>query len=312
MAEQIRCGDRELGQMLRRQRLPALTVPGQPVDGQDLGGRGRAVAVHMQDIGHAVDVRGMRMACVRRPDSGCVHLRLPDLSDPRGVMPTCPHHTPPPAAHSMPAGARGMVRVLGGPGTGKTTLLVQTAAAHIAAGGRSGIGSAADRFGAAGHPGARRDHRRAVALRPPRRGARTAGAHRALLRVRGAASGRAAQRRPAAAAHHQRRAGRHHPRTARRRPRGRRNAPRSPGRRSCGRRFPPSASPPNCAICWPAAPNAAWTPSRCSASAGCPAVPNGWPPASSRRPTSRSCCCVPRSAWRPRRRRCRRWARPNS
>ena len=35
----------------------------------------------------------------------------------------------------MPAGARGMVRVLGGPGTGKSSLLVRTAAEHIAAGG---------------------------------------------------------------------------------------------------------------------------------------------------------------------------------
>ena len=34
----------------------------------------------------------------------------------------------------MPAGARGVVRVVGGPGTGKSTLLIQTAALHIADG----------------------------------------------------------------------------------------------------------------------------------------------------------------------------------
>lgn len=39
-----------------------------------------------------------------------------------------------PAGALTEPGARGVVRVLGGPGTGKSTLLVQTAAAHIAAG----------------------------------------------------------------------------------------------------------------------------------------------------------------------------------
>ena len=38
MAEQVWCGDREFGQMPRGQGLPALPVPGQAVDGQDLGG----------------------------------------------------------------------------------------------------------------------------------------------------------------------------------------------------------------------------------------------------------------------------------
>jgi superfamily I DNA/RNA helicase/RecB family exonuclease len=44
-----------------------------------------------------------------------------------------PHIAPPPTALTEP-GACGLVRVLGGPGTGKSTLLVHTAAAHIAAG----------------------------------------------------------------------------------------------------------------------------------------------------------------------------------
>src|SRR6202022_4908140 len=33
---------------------------------------------------------------------------------------------------------RGLIRLIGGPGTGKTSLLVDAAAAHIAAGGRTG------------------------------------------------------------------------------------------------------------------------------------------------------------------------------
>ena len=46
-------------------------------------GRGRAVAVHMQDIGHAVDAARCRPGSIGA-----------DLSDPRGVMPACPHRTP--------------------------------------------------------------------------------------------------------------------------------------------------------------------------------------------------------------------------
>ena len=47
----------------------------------------------------------------------------------------------------------------------------------------------------------------------------------------------------------------------------------SRGHRRCGRRSAPSGSPPNCAICWPAAPNAAWIPLRCNASAEPTAAP---------------------------------------
>ncbi|WP_102142763.1 ATP-dependent helicase [Mycobacterium hubeiense] len=46
---------------------------------------------------------------------------------------TAPHSVLAPDALTQP-GMRGVVRVLGGPGTGKSTLLVQTAAAHVAAG----------------------------------------------------------------------------------------------------------------------------------------------------------------------------------
>ena len=55
------------------------------------------------------------------------------LSDPRGVIPdmSAPHVAP---AALIDPGMRGVVRVVGGAGTGKSTLLIQTAAAHIAAG----------------------------------------------------------------------------------------------------------------------------------------------------------------------------------
>jgi len=57
------------------------------------------------------------------------------LSDPRDVispMPA-PHSTLSPEALAQP-GLRGTVRVVGGPGTGKTALLIRAAAAHVAAG----------------------------------------------------------------------------------------------------------------------------------------------------------------------------------
>ncbi len=70
---------------------------------------------------------------------------------------SAPHTELTPAALTDPA-MRGVVRVLGGAGTGKSSLLIETAAAHIAAGSRSGIGSAADGFGPAGRAGPRRHH----------------------------------------------------------------------------------------------------------------------------------------------------------
>src|SRR6185436_6423534 len=51
---------------------------------------------------------------------------------------------------------------------------------------------------------------------------------------------------------------------------------------------------------------------RCTASGALAADPNGWPQASSRRPTSRSCCCAPQWAWRRHRQQCPRSAPPNS
>ena len=51
VADQVGCGDRDVGQVPRRQRLPAPAVPGQAVDGQHLRRAGRAVAVHVQQVG---------------------------------------------------------------------------------------------------------------------------------------------------------------------------------------------------------------------------------------------------------------------
>ena len=83
VADQVRCRDRKLGQMPRRQRLPAPAVPGQAVDGQDPGGPGGSVTVHVQRIGHGVDAasrpmhfpgRPLRATC-RTPVVSCRHVR---------------------------------------------------------------------------------------------------------------------------------------------------------------------------------------------------------------------------------------------
>ena len=105
---------------------------------------------------------------------------------------SAPHTDLTPAALTDPA-MRGAVRVIGGAGTGKSSLLIQAAAAHIAAGtdpesvllltGSARLGTQARAaitsalLGAGNRAG-----------RP-----RTVGPHRALVCVRGAASGGAAQ-----------------------------------------------------------------------------------------------------------------------
>ena len=48
-------GDRDVGQIPVRQWRPALAVPGQAVDGQHGQRPGRAVAVHLKVVGHALD-----------------------------------------------------------------------------------------------------------------------------------------------------------------------------------------------------------------------------------------------------------------
>ena len=120
VSDQVRCDDREVGQVPRRQRLPAPAVPGQAVDGQDLGRPGRSVAMHMQQIGHGLDAASSR----QRPLVGPPWCH---------AFMSAPHTELTPTALTEP-GMRGVVRVLGGAGTGKSSLLIQTAAAHIAAG----------------------------------------------------------------------------------------------------------------------------------------------------------------------------------
>jgi hypothetical protein len=55
MPDQVRCDDCELGQVPRGERLPALAVAGQAVDGQNLGRAGRSVSMDVQQIGHRID-----------------------------------------------------------------------------------------------------------------------------------------------------------------------------------------------------------------------------------------------------------------
>src|ERR1700742_2314379 len=57
-----------------------------------------------------------------------------DLSDPRGVIPAMSYRWGPEARTVLDPGLRGMVRVLGGPGTGKSSLLIDVAATRIHAG----------------------------------------------------------------------------------------------------------------------------------------------------------------------------------
>ena len=144
VAEQVGCEDREVGQVLGGQRLPPQAVSGQAMHGQDLRRLLGAVAMHIEVLGHGLDAAS----------SG-----KEGLSDPRGVMLTCPHRTSRSISTALTEpGIRGVVRVLGGPGTGKTRALIETAAAHHRRRRRPGIRSAADGFGTARHAGARRDH----------------------------------------------------------------------------------------------------------------------------------------------------------
>src|SRR6201995_6112362 len=57
-----------------------------------------------------------------------------DLSDPRGVIPAMSYRWGLEARTVLDPDLRGMVRVLGGPGTGKSSLLIDVAATRIHAG----------------------------------------------------------------------------------------------------------------------------------------------------------------------------------
>ncbi len=264
--------------MLRRQRPPAPAVSGQPVDGQDLRRLLGAEAMHVEEMrvaGHGVD------ASRHRDGQG--------LSDPRDVMPTCPHRTSRRRSTALtePGIARRGARPRW-PGHRQDPRADRHRRRAHRRRRRPGIRSAADGFGAARHAGPRRASRRPCCAAGSRAvGARTAGPHGALVRLRGAAARRAAQRRSAAAADHQRRAGRHHPRAARRRPRGRgqgrrRMAPPAAARAEHRRVRHRAARPVG-----PLHRARRGSRLRCNASAGCRAARSGWPRASSPSSTSR-------------------------
>ncbi len=114
-----------LGQVLGGQRFPALAVAGQPVQRQhpqrDRTGRSGAHA----GVAHALN--GASQAVTHRGRA--------DLSDPRGVIPAMSYRW----GRRSRRGARapvcaGCVRVLGGAGTGKSSLLIDVAATRIRGG----------------------------------------------------------------------------------------------------------------------------------------------------------------------------------
>src|SRR5215216_1622557 len=71
--------------MPRRERLPALAVPGQAVDSQDLRWTSRSVAMHMQEIGHGLNAarsfRHATTATCRTPMVSCPHVRTADRTN---------------------------------------------------------------------------------------------------------------------------------------------------------------------------------------------------------------------------------------
>ena len=284
VTQQIRREDREAGQVLRRQRPPPLTVSGQPVHGQNLRRLLGAEAVHIEE-------------CVLLATASMLPGTVAGTC--RTLVVSCPHVRTAPRAHvdSVDRTRRSRcVRVLGGPGTGKTHALIESRRRAYRRRRRSGIRSAADGFGAARHAGAgpitsallqagcravvreplvRTVHSYAFAVLrlaaqrngdPPPRLITTAeqdGIIRELLAGDLEDGDKAAGRGRAAAAGAEHRRVRH--RAAR---------PVGPLHRTRRR-----------------------IPLRCNASAGSPAVRSGSPPASSPSSTSRRCCCGPRSGW---------------
>ena len=141
--------DRDVGQVLVGQRLPAPAVAGQPVDGQDLrrcpAGRSGARA----GVGHGVDAARPPALSGRLVGPPWCHA---DMSAPHIADPTrAPRWT-------VRARLRGVVRVLGGAGHRQD----QPARRHRGRAHRGrrrpGIGAAADGFGPARRAGPRRDH----------------------------------------------------------------------------------------------------------------------------------------------------------
>src|SRR6202142_3018204 len=106
--------------MVAGQRSPALAVPGQPVQRQHSYGTGRAEAVHVQ-AGHALN-GASRAVSHRRPGR---------LVGPPWCHSAMSYRWGPEARTVLDPGLLGMVRVLGGPGTGKSSLLIDVAATRI-------------------------------------------------------------------------------------------------------------------------------------------------------------------------------------
>ena len=122
MAQQVGREDRSVGQVLAEHRLPAPAVSGQAVDRQNLGLHWRPEAVGVQhgaDVASCFGARASR-ARVVGPSWCHSHMSAP--------------HTELTMAALGGRGLRGTFRVLGGAGTGKSTLLVDTAVAQISAG----------------------------------------------------------------------------------------------------------------------------------------------------------------------------------
>ena len=123
MTEQVGSQNREAGQVLGRQRPPPKAVSGQPVHGQHLRRLLGAEAVHIEELGiagHPSMLRAAASAGLVGPSWCHALMSAPHIA----LTPTALAET----------GFRGVVRVLGGPGTGKTRALIDTAAARIADG----------------------------------------------------------------------------------------------------------------------------------------------------------------------------------
>lgn len=201
MADQVRCGDGDVRQLLGHV-APARPVSGQSVDRQQPHRAVRAVAVHMQSmVGFhpsmvpAAPALVGRQCCHRRYATG---LGSTGGAGRRGTRSACAWRL---------AGARG-------PGTGKTSLLVEVATAHVAAG--VDANSVLLLTGSGRLPAAERGTLTATLLaaawtRDGPGDPGTGGAHRARLRVRGAPTRRPAGRGHPSAAGHRRRTGQRDP-----------------------------------------------------------------------------------------------------
>lgn len=122
MADQVGGSDREFGEVLRGQCSPALSVPSQSVNGEDSERSRRSISMDMQSVRHLF----MLPSEFVTPSWCHAEVTIADpveaLTDLGGID------------DLLHPALRGMVRVVGGPGTGKSSALVAVAAARISAG----------------------------------------------------------------------------------------------------------------------------------------------------------------------------------